>query len=346
MTELDWKRAEGPAEVIQALQAHRLLPVADLLVERGLLRADLVPLARRLAARSVDEEHRRVAIEDEVLGAIGGAGIDVLVLKGALLGRTVYPAPAARIRSDNDLLVATGTVDNAFAALRRIGFAPSYEVHGGPPMTQAQWIRRGESPVHAVDLHWDLSNRPLLKDRFRFDALMDRSIEVPGHARPVAGLCADDALLHACAHYFGHHRGEFRPDQWLLDMDLLWRALDDGGPDGVAEAALASGIGSLVAAGMRLSMARFETPVDPDWLARLETASSRESVRRLTRPPRFRALEIFRSAWEEKGLAAGFRNLRGTFFPPAAYMFRKYPGSARWALPWLYVRRIVGGGKR
>ena len=158
MTDLDWRRADSPAEVVQALQAHRLLPVAELLVARGLLRADLVPLARQLAARSVEEERRRVAIEDEVLGAIGGAGIDVLMLKGALLGRTVYPAPAERIRSDIDLLVATGSVENAFAALRQIGFAPSYEVYGGPPMTQAQWIRRSDSPVHAVDLHWDLSN--------------------------------------------------------------------------------------------------------------------------------------------------------------------------------------------
>lgn len=346
MTEFDWKRLSEPAALIQALQAHRLLPVASFLAERGLLRTDLVPLAGKLAERTRDMERRRAVIEDEVLRALGAAGIEVLLLKGALLARTVYPAPEARIRTDIDLLVASDAVEDACAALHGIGFAPSYEVHGGPPMTQAQWIRRGDSPVHAVDLHWDLSNRPLLKDRFDFAALADRSVALPGHESPVAGLCPEDALLHACAHYFGHHRGEFRPDQWLLDMDLLWRSLDDGGPDRVSEAALSMGIGSLVAEGMRLSAERFETPVDSIWLDQLEQASRQESAQRLTRPPRFRALEIFRSAYEEKGLVAGLRNLRGTFFPPAAYMRRKYPGAGRWALPWLYVRRMFDGFRK
>jgi len=345
MTELNWKRVAAPAAVIQALQAHRLLPVVDLLAERGLLRADLVPLARQLAARSVDEERRRVAIENKVLDAIGGAGVEVLVLKGALLARTVYPAPETRIRTDIDLLVNAERVEDAYSALRGIGFAPSYEVHGGAPMTQAQWIRRGDSPLHAVDLHWDLSNRPLLKDRFQFQSLLDRSTDLPGHVRPVAGLCAGDALLHACTHYFGHHSGEFRPDQWLLDMDLLWRAMGEGEDEQVAEAALSIGVGSLLAEGMRLSADRLETPVEKDWLEALQGASRRERTRRFMQTPRFRLLEIFHSASEEKGVRAAMRNLRGVFFPPAAYMFRKYPGSSKWALPWLYVKRMVGGGK-
>ena len=208
-------------------------------------------------------------------------------------------------------------------------------------MTQAQWIRRGDSPLHAVDLHWDLSNRPLLKHRFGFDALLGRSIELPGHERPVAGLCTVDALLHACTHYFGHHRGEFRPDQWLLDMDLLWSDLDEGDGEEIAEVALSMGVGSLLAEGMRLSADRFEKPVAKDWLEALQTASRRERARRLARAPGSRALEILRSASEEKGMRATLRNLRGTFFPPAAYMYRKYSTAPRWTLPWLYVKRMV-----
>jgi hypothetical protein len=192
MTEFDWKRLSEPAAVIQALQAHRLLPVAGLLAERGLVRGDLVALAGKLAGRDAEKERGRAAVEDEVLDALGVAGIEVLVLKGAL----------------------------------------------------------------------------------------------------------------------------------------------------------SSGIGSLVAAGMRLSVERFETQVDPDWLGQLDQASKRESAQRLTRPPRSRALEIFRSAYEEKGLVAGLRNLRGAFFPPAAYMRRKYPGAGWWVLPWLYVRRVLEGFRK
>ena len=346
MLNLDWKAAGSPAEVLQALSEHRLLPVAGLLAERGLLRRDLVPLAEQLAAKRVNEAAERGAVEAEVFEALSRQGVRTLVLKGALLARTVYPAPEARIRSDLDVLVASESVEDACAALWGIGFAPSYEVHGGPPMTQAQWIRRGDSPIHAVDLHWDLSNRPLLKDRFVFEGLLERAQDVLGHGHEVSGLGAEDALLHACVHYFGHHRGEFRPDQWLLDMDLLWRSLDEGAAERLANGALSLRIGSLVAEGLRLSGERFDTPIENEWLDRIQRAARRESAQRLIRPPRFKGFEILRNASEERGIAAGFRHLRGTLFPSVAYMRRKYPGAPKWALPWLYVRRIWDGRNR
>jgi hypothetical protein len=343
MTEPDWTEASAPAALIQALQAHRLLPVAGLLAERSLLRGDLVKVAEQMTARAAEDERRRVAIETEVLGAITAAGIEVLVLKGALLARTVYPMPEARIRTDIDLLVPADSLAGLRATLRQIGFAPSYEVHGGPPMTQAQWVRRGERPLHAVDVHWDLFNLPLLKNRFDFDSLAARSMALPGMGPDVRGLSPADALLHACAHYFGHHGGEFRPDQWLLDMDLLWRAMD---ADTRAEAeALARdcGVLSLLGSGLGLAAARFGTPVAPADLARFTADGAGERSARLIRPVRFARLAMLRSAFDEQGAGARVRHLWRLAFPPATYMRTKYPEARGWMLPWLYVRRVWEG---
>jgi len=46
----------------------------------------------------------RVVELREVLAALAGAGLPVLLLKGAALAYTLYPEPHLRDRSDTDLL--------------------------------------------------------------------------------------------------------------------------------------------------------------------------------------------------------------------------------------------------
>lgn len=341
MNDLDWREGCEPAAVVQSMAAHRLLPVAGLLAERGLLRPDLVPLAGTLARREFDSMRARGGIEDEVAVALVREGVRFLVLKGALLGRSVYSRPEARVRTDMDVLVPEEAVSAAQKKLRTLGFAPSWEVHGGPPMTQAQWIRPGDSPVHAVDLHWDLFNLPVLKHRFEFAALFGRSVPVPGMGDGVRGLSPADALLHACAHYFGHHQGEFRPDQWLLDMDLLWRAMDDTSRSETVRLAVEVGVASLVGAGLKRSIEVFETPVAEAVLDELVEQARAERSARLIRPPRFPKLAAVRNAFDERGPRAKLVHLWRLAFPPVAHMQRKYPGARWWALPWLYLKRMV-----
>ncbi|NKI33605.1 nucleotidyltransferase family protein [Wenzhouxiangella sp. XN79A] len=342
MSELDWREQSDPAKCLQALAAHRLLPVAGLLADRGLLRRDLVAPAGQLAAKSREEMRLRGEIEAGVMEAFVERRVPFLVLKGALLARTVYPAPEDRIRTDLDLLVPPDAVDAAQQALRAARFRPSYEVEGGPPMTQKQWIRPSDSLVHAVDLHWDLSNRPLLKQRLAVAHLLERAQSLTTAAVDARGLGTVDALLHAATHYYGHHRGEFRPDQWLLDMDLLWRKSDPPARNRAAERARACGVGSLLAAALQACIERFDTPVPADWLDSLRAASRGERAARLTQPVTTPVLDMLRNAAEETGWRARLRYGWRLAFPPAAHMRRKYPEGSRWGLPGLYVRRALG----
>ncbi|MFL5805033.1 MAG: nucleotidyltransferase family protein [Roseiflexaceae bacterium] len=60
----------------------------------------------------------------ELLTLYQGAGIDVLVLKGAALAQLVYPQPVLRPMRDIDILVRASDVYRAHALLAEIGFTP------------------------------------------------------------------------------------------------------------------------------------------------------------------------------------------------------------------------------
>src|SRR6185436_11185739 len=65
----------------------------------------------------------------ELLMLYQGAGIDVLVLKGAALAQLVYPQPVLRPMRDIDILVRASDVYRAYALLPKIGFMPPPGAH-------------------------------------------------------------------------------------------------------------------------------------------------------------------------------------------------------------------------
>lgn len=343
MAELDWTAAESPAEILQALDVHRLLPVAGLLAERGLLRADLVHVAERMAKRALEQAAWRGALETETCAALSEAGVETLVLKGALLARTVYPDPPRRLRTDLDVLVRAADFRAAGRELRALGFRRTHAEHSGLPITQETFVRRDSSLVEAVDLHWEITHRSPLKGRLPFEPLWARSEAVDGLPDGVRGLSHADALLHACGHYFGHFRGQFRPDAWLLDMDLLWRSMGEPAREEAAGLAREVGLASLLAAGLSRAADRFATQVDRDWLHGLAVAGSGERTARLLAHPKFGLGETIRNALDEPKRSEGLQLLYRTFVPKAAYMRIKYSGAPAWQLPWLYLRRVVDG---
>ena len=346
MLNLDWKAAASPAEVLQALSEHRLLPVAGLLAERGLLRRDLVPLAEQLAAKRVNDAAERGAVEAEVFEALSRQGVRTLVLKGALLARTVYPAPKVRFRSDLDVLVAESDAQRVRRILESMRFRAAHPLHSGLPITAESFFRPAARPVHGVDLHWQITHRSVLKERLLWPALWARRVRIDGLPDGVFGLSPGDALLHACGHYLAHFAGQFRPDQWLLDMDLLWRSMDREEHEALADIAEKVGLASMLAGGLALATERFVTPVDEELLSRLQMAGITEKPARLLKNPRFGLMEVLRNAVDEPRKQEGLQLLYRTLIPRADYMRQKYPGAPKWALPWLYVRRIWDGKRR
>lgn len=130
---------------------------------RGLVRLNIYsPLRARLEAEMTEQ-----AIEYEfiypqqlalVLAELHAAGIQTLVLKGHALGQMIYQQPVLRPYSDFDILVLPDALEQAAAALRRLGyypeagpdFPPDYHLHHHhlAPYLHPEWL--------PVELHWRL----------------------------------------------------------------------------------------------------------------------------------------------------------------------------------------------
>lgn len=223
------------AGVLPLLRQHRLSAFVYAKLRRSSLWPDLPAAVRH----ELGEDFQQITIrayrmEDElarVVQALAVAGIPVLLLKGAALGRTVYGSPAERPVSDFDLLVPRSAMQAACLALQARG----YQAAGLYWLGQWQQRYRAELPLlHyeedglrlLVELHWSLLEAPFYMDHIPAAAVWQGAqpaADLPGARLPAAATL----LIHACAHLALHHRA----DQgwfWLLDIDRLarWPLLD------------------------------------------------------------------------------------------------------------------------
>lgn len=330
-----------PTNELSALVRHRLAPVADLLAERGLVSRQTAGAAQwvdELLARDEGQRHRK---EKAIVSALAESGVAALVLKGALLAHTVYPSPQSRIRGDLDLLIPKDRVSEGASALRSIGMRPSWEAKGGPAVQQDQWIFPDDDSGFALDLHWKLFNHPAVRSLFEFGELSEHAQPLPGLGEHARGLAYHHALLQAVIHYYAHHRGHFRPLQWVLDMDLLWRAMNDRERQTTVDLSVEKGVASLTAAGLELAVQHFHTPVDSEVLDGLRNAGRRERSRKLLKISESRLLRAMDRILWEPGLMARMGAFRGMFFPPALYMRRRFPEGSRFGLAGLYAKRLL-----
>ena len=154
-------------------------------------------LYERHAARHAD----RVAKLAEIGAALDGAGITVVVLKGAALGSVVYRDPAFRTMGDVDLLARRDDLAAASRVLRRLGYTPDdswrteawYEAHHHH---LAPLIAPDGSLI--VELHGSIVEAG--EARVPVDGLWERAgLERIGGAR-FRVLAPSDLLLHLCLH--------------------------------------------------------------------------------------------------------------------------------------------------
>ena len=329
---------------LSALSEDRLLAAWSLLLRQQHISQPLAGLARQVH-RATKPLGNAPTGDAGVLSALEHAGVRTLLLKGTLLAHSVYDAPAQRERGDTDILVASKDRAAAEAALQRLGLARSWSVTAKTSDTQDQWQGRLDTVPVVIDLHWQLLNHPAFSDLFDFESLWMRRAVVEVGGVSAAGLGRVDALLHAALHYFAHHGDEFRPAQWLLDMDLLWRAMDGDEREQLVQLATKLGISGLVAEALWLTQERFGTPIAMEKLITLKQSGEhqwRTGLLKVGSGPM--ADQIFKLR-AIRGWRARLAHVKALLFPSWDYMRTKYPGASRWALPWLYVKRMVGGGK-
>jgi hypothetical protein len=330
---------KNDAEKHAWLGRNRLWPVADLLLERGLISPALAAAAQTAArshersmAAQLDEERR-------VVSALSDAGAKVLVLKGALLAQTVYPRPESRFRGDLDLLTDPAQLSKVEHVLRELGYRRPMEVQSPMPMRQSLWARSEGRQTFSVDLHWDLRNHPALRARLEFQTLLQQAEALPGLGEGAMGMGRAHALINASMHYFNDYADE-RPCQWLLDKDLLWRAM---APDERAQSmqiAREHGLAGLLAESMARTRHLFDTPVTDSEIESLSAAGAGQWPTGLVRANEARWSAYWFALRSEPGLRRKLVRIRRGLVPPAGYMRQLYPDGSRFGLFGLYLRRL------
>ena len=221
--------------LVPELRAHQLTPFvyARLRASPG-WRSVPLPVQRVLAEDFQAHSVRTYLMQTElaaIAAALDEAGVPVLLLKGAALGRLVYVSPAERPIGDFDLLIPANRLEAARQALEQ----RQYRAQGLFWMARWQQRYRAELPLVCrapdrqnllVELHWSLVELPYYIDRIPMAEIWRDSVpagDLPGARLPDPAT----ALLHSCAHWALHHSQEQRL-LWLLDVDRLtrWDRLD------------------------------------------------------------------------------------------------------------------------
>ena len=114
----------GWAALIPQAEMHGLAP---LVYRHAQLCGAHIPAEARLQLQGLYLRHKYAnesltAVSAEILAALGRAGIEALLLKGAALAHTVYPEPGLRPMRDVDILVPAAQAEEAQTVLLGIGF--------------------------------------------------------------------------------------------------------------------------------------------------------------------------------------------------------------------------------
>lgn len=272
------ERSAVDGSLVRAVAAvrdwQRLLAVAErhgvlAYVQRALYAVPVVPdtVHRALQEGLTAVVLRQALLEDtlrRVLEALNAAGVPVIVLKGPVLARTLYPSAVFRPYSDLDLVVPAPCEERAVAALTAVGlhevpFAAeeARRAHACPEL-DAAYHRVFHAPDGraVVELHLDplqLGLRPACEEeRWR------RAVPAPGLPGALM-LGPEDQLVHLCVHAQKHGYSRLI---WLKDLDLLLRAWG-GRLDWrlVAVVAAQEGVGASVWFGLGLAERLLGTPL-------------------------------------------------------------------------------------
>ncbi|MFO1422307.1 MAG: nucleotidyltransferase family protein [Candidatus Competibacteraceae bacterium] len=334
---LDIARAEG----VLALCHHRLHRSSAWTEYPETLREALT----RHARQAVAVELMRAAELRDVLAALAGAGLPVLLLKGAALAYTLYPEPHLRERCDTDLLLPSKEdAERAWAVLQTLGYQQPNAVTGDLIVYQLNIYKTSRGGLtHALDVQWRLSKAALFAESFPFAELAAAAVPIPELGPHAHGLGSVHALLMACIHRILHlPDGSGNRLIWLYDIHLLAQRLTTEQWQQWMTLAEGRGVCGPCLDGLQTAQTVFATVLPAEIQRRLRAGADREGWfdPRLARKRWYLEWLSFRAL---PSTAARLRWLGQHLFPDADYMRRKYNFHHSGWLPWFHGVRIVQG---
>lgn len=221
-----WQRWRAEADIDHLDDAaNRLLPLLYRQLEAVHLDDPEVPRLRGIYRYHWCRNQLLLAELRELLAALHGAGIEVMLLKGAALIERYYRDPGLRPMSDLDLMVPLAAMDAACAVLTRLGWTPKlptdlHAIRTWRTTHALDFTRERNGRISEVDLHWTPLPRATWPDAEA--PFWARAQRTQVHGTPVYLLDPTDQLLHACLH--GGPWNAMPPYRWVADAIWILRA--------------------------------------------------------------------------------------------------------------------------
>jgi hypothetical protein len=337
------ERADWPADatdsdamqLLESIEQNGLAPIVYARSPDWPIRSSL----REIAIRAAAGETSRLTDVRAVLAAFETNGIRVLIIKGTGLAYDIYPSPELRPRGDTDLLIAESDLDSVRTILPARGYTSPLTSGDTLAVRQQSFTRGG----HVYDVHWDVTNSPIVRDALPFEELLHRAIAIPRIAPNALAPSHIDALLLACIHRVAHHH-DIERLIWLYDIHLLrekmsadeharfWRLATDRRAVAICERSIELADDWFAAA-----------PHDraADWLTDAERSRDEPSAAFLHHDRTRAAVltdDLKALSWRGR-----FRRMRELALPPIRFMRQSFPSAPAPALPALYVWRGARG---
>ena len=159
----------------------------------------------------------------EIAAAFKAEEIQVLVLKGPALGRTVYPDPALRPASDLDLLARPEDMVQARAILEELGYtctARNFSAKETPDIHDNFAHTKNQRYFREIELHWRLHALIGIRQDAQTEELFARAVTVESPSVTFDALRPVDALIHRALNNAFNHDVSMRLI-WIYDAALL-----------------------------------------------------------------------------------------------------------------------------
>jgi hypothetical protein len=203
------------AALLDLADSHRVLPIFCRNIPSALPEALTTAVRVQWAASAFLASELQGLLREFTL-----SGLEVLPLKGPLLGQILYGSPALRPSDDLDLLVRPEDFVQAQSLLIHLGFTPAYE-----PDDYHQTLQRGDT---CVELHFAVA--PPSSPAMDLEGVWRRARIVEFRGEKARCFANPDLLVYLTLHGVKH---EFARLLWVLDVV---RALADSDEDDLNQA--------------------------------------------------------------------------------------------------------------
>ncbi|MEA2238793.1 MAG: hypothetical protein QOC81_3517 [Thermoanaerobaculia bacterium] len=333
--------ADDAARLLEALVQHGVAPLVHARLAEDGASWPISPALRGIAIHAAAGESLRLADLRALLDAFAARGIRVLIIKGTGLAYDIYDAPELRPRGDTDLLIDAGHCDAMRTLMRELGYE-SQLTSGDTLAVRQQSFRRDG---HVYDVHWDVTNSPVVRDALPFAELLGRAIAVSRIGAHAWAPSHTDALLLACLHRVAHHHDNERLI-WLYDLHLLRERMSREEHAAFWRLAAERRLVTICERSIELAEEWFGGASHDraaDWLGD-DDRRDEPSAAFLDRS-RSRAA-VLGHELKALGWLSRLRRLRELTLPPPAFIRQSFPAAPRVALPALYLWRSARGVMR